>query len=61
MTVDSGLLTCRGQVVTMGRRAATAEATIVDAGDRVIGHAVSTCLLFPFPSAVDKEQAGLKH
>ena len=56
-TVDSGVLTCRGRVVTMGRRTATAEATIIDAADRVIGHAVSTCLVFPFPSS----SAGVEH
>lgn len=52
-TVDSGLLTCEGRVVTMGRRAATAEATITDAGGRIIGHAVTTCLLFPIPTPSD--------
>ena len=60
-TVDSGLITCLGRVVTMGRRAATAEATITDASDRVIGHAVSTCLLFPFPSPADNGRADVKH
>ncbi|HUQ00424.1 MAG TPA: PaaI family thioesterase [Aeromicrobium sp.] len=46
-TVESGLLTCEGRVVTSGRRVATAEATVTDVDGRVIAHAVSTCMLFP--------------
>ncbi len=45
-TVESGLLRCEGKVVTIGRRVATAEARIVDSQDRVVAHAVTTCLLF---------------
>lgn len=44
-TVDSGVLTCEGRVITMGRRTATAEARITDASGRVIAHAVTTCLI----------------
>ncbi|WP_018156507.1 PaaI family thioesterase [Demetria terragena] len=47
--LDSDLLRCRGDVVTMGRRTATAEATIVDAKGRTVAHAMATCLLFPIP------------
>ncbi|MDW5329929.1 PaaI family thioesterase [Plantactinospora sp. KLBMP9567] len=43
--LDSGKLVCRGEVVTIGRRAATAEARIVDGKGRVVAHAVATCLL----------------
>lgn len=43
--LDSGLLRCRAEVVTIGRRAATAEARIVDGHGRVVAHAVATCLL----------------
>lgn len=46
-TLDSGLLRCRGTVTTIGRRTATAEARITDARDRIVAHAVATCLLFP--------------
>ena len=49
-TLDSGLLTCEGRIVTIGRRAATAEARITDNADRVVAHAVTTCLLLPGPS-----------
>ncbi|WP_269305834.1 PaaI family thioesterase [Aeromicrobium sp. HA] len=44
-TVDSGVLSCKGSVLTIGRRTATAEATITGSDDRVIAHAVSTCIL----------------
>jgi uncharacterized protein (TIGR00369 family) len=45
-TLGSGMLTCEGTVVALGRRSATAEARITDMADRVIAHAVTTCLLF---------------
>lgn len=49
-TLDSGLLTCEGRVVSIGRRTATAEAQITDQTGRVIGHAVATCLIMPIQS-----------
>lgn len=49
-TLDSGLLTCEGRVVSIGRRTATAEAQITDKTGRVIGHAVATCLIMPIQS-----------
>ena len=49
-TLDSGLLTCEGRVVSIGRRTATAEAQITDKTGRVIGHAVTTCLIMPIQS-----------
>jgi uncharacterized protein (TIGR00369 family) len=45
VTVSSGQLRCVGEVVTIGRRVATAEATITDRTGRVVGHASTTCLL----------------
>ncbi|KYH45149.1 PaaI family thioesterase [Branchiibius sp. NY16-3462-2] len=44
----SGTLRCRGEVVTIGRRTATAEARILDSRDRVIAHGVTTCMLFAY-------------
>lgn len=44
-TLAAGLLTCTGTVITIGRRTATAEGRIVDAADRTIAHAVTTCLI----------------
>ncbi|HEY4459925.1 MAG TPA: PaaI family thioesterase [Pseudonocardiaceae bacterium] len=45
VTVSSGPLRCVGEVITIGRRVATSEATITDHKGRVVGHASSTCLL----------------
>lgn len=45
-TVDSGLLTCEARVVTIGRRAASAEATITDTAGRVVAHAICSCMIF---------------
>lgn len=46
VTVDSGLLTCTGNVLSRGRRTALAEARLTDAADRLVAHATSSCLLF---------------
>lgn len=46
-TLESGMLTCRGQVMSIGRRTGTAEARITDSADRVVAHAVATCLIMP--------------
>lgn len=43
--LESGRLTCRADVVTIGRRTATAEARVVDSHGRLVAHAVATCLL----------------
>ncbi len=43
--LDSGTLRCRADVVTFGRRTATAEARVVDSHGRVVATAVATCLL----------------
>ncbi|WP_200826354.1 PaaI family thioesterase [Microbacterium timonense] len=44
-TVDSGPLRCRGELVSIGRRTATAEARTTDSRGRIIAHATTTCLL----------------
>lgn len=46
VTADSGTLTCVGEVVTMGRRTALAEARLTDAEGRLLAHGTSNCLLF---------------
>ncbi len=46
VTAESGTLTCVGEVVTMGRRTALAEARLTDAGGRLLAHGTSNCLLF---------------
>lgn len=46
MTAETGLIRCEGQVITFGRRAAFAEAKIVDAKGRLYATATSTLLVF---------------
>ena len=42
-----GRIRCVGTVLTAGSRTATAEAKLLDARDRLLAHATSTCLIFP--------------
>ncbi len=49
MSVDTGLVRTIGTVINVGRRAAVAEAKIVDLKDRLIAHATTTCLVFEIP------------
>ena len=46
MTVETGPVRAEGRVVSMGRRAAFAEATITDARGRIYATATSTLLVF---------------
>ena len=46
MTKDTGVVRSEGRTLNVGRRAATAEAKIVDAGGRLLAHATTTCLIF---------------
>jgi uncharacterized protein (TIGR00369 family) len=45
VTLDSGKLTCRGEVLQRGRRTALAEARLTDAKGKLLAHATSTCLI----------------
>ena len=47
ITKDTGRLRAEGQVVSLGRRAAFAEATLADESGRVYATATSTLLVFP--------------
>ncbi|MEB8340177.1 PaaI family thioesterase [Streptomyces endophyticus] len=47
ITVDTGRVRAIGTVVHSGRQTALAQAQLVDATDRVLAHATSTCMLFP--------------
>jgi len=51
MTKDSGIVRTEGKVLNVGRRAATAEARIIDAQGRLLAHATTTCLVFEIPKA----------
>lgn len=46
VTVESGRLRAVGSVVQRGRRTALAEAHLYDAGDRLVAHATSSCMIF---------------
>lgn len=49
VTVDTGRVRAIGTLVSGGRRTALAQAQLVDSADRLLGHATSSCLLFPVP------------
>ncbi|MGW0629035.1 PaaI family thioesterase [Streptomyces sp. NPDC002758] len=51
ITVDTGPVRAIGTVVNSGRTTALAQATLVDATDRLLAHATSSCLLFPVPAS----------
>lgn len=46
MTRDTGPVRTEGRTLSVGRRAATAEARITDAKGRLLAHATTTCLVF---------------
>jgi uncharacterized protein (TIGR00369 family) len=48
-TMDSGVLHCRGTLLSRTRRSAVAEARLEDPAGRLIAHATSSCLLFELP------------
>ena len=45
MTDRTGLVRAEGKVVHLGRRVATAEGRIVDAGGKLYAHGTTTCLI----------------
>ena len=49
MTEDTGPVRTEGKTLSVGRRAATAEARITDAKGRLLAHATTTCLVFEIP------------
>ncbi|MFI7708444.1 PaaI family thioesterase [Nonomuraea sp. NPDC049480] len=50
ITVDTGPVRAIGTIVNSGRRTALAQAQLVDATDRLLAHATSSCLIFPVPA-----------
>lgn len=46
VTVDSGLLSCEGEVIQRGRRTALAQARLTDGEGRLVAHATSSCMIF---------------
>jgi uncharacterized protein (TIGR00369 family) len=49
MSKDTGTVRTEGKVFNVGRRAATAEARILDGKGRLLAHATTTCLVFEIP------------
>ena len=49
MTKDSGRVRTEGRTLNVGRRAATAEASMTDSKGRLLAHATTTCLVFEIP------------
>jgi len=54
MTEDTGPVRSEGRTLSVGRRAATAEARITDAKGRLLAHATTTCLVFEIPGPPTK-------
>ncbi|MDR6975272.1 uncharacterized protein (TIGR00369 family) [Streptomyces sp. 3330] len=49
ITADTGTVRAIGTLVSGGRRTALAQAQLLDASDRLLAHATSSCLIFPVP------------
>jgi uncharacterized protein (TIGR00369 family) len=49
ITVETGTVRAVGTVVDKSRQTALAQAQLIDAKDRLLAHATSSCLLFPVP------------
>src|ERR1700716_3615668 len=54
MTKDTGPGRSEGKTLSVGRRAATAEARITDSKGRLLAHATTTCLVFEIPKKTEK-------
>ena len=50
MSKDTGIVRTEGRTLSFGRRAATAEARILDSKGRLLAHATTTCLVFELPT-----------
>jgi uncharacterized protein (TIGR00369 family) len=46
ITVETGTVRAIAEILHMGRRLATAEARLVDANDKLLAHATTTCMVF---------------
>jgi uncharacterized protein (TIGR00369 family) len=46
----TGPLTCTGRVIHRARRAATSDATLVDAAGKIYAHGTETCMIFEPPA-----------
>ncbi len=46
MTDKTGLITCRGEILHVGRRLATSQATLVDINGKLYAHGSCTCMIY---------------
>jgi uncharacterized protein (TIGR00369 family) len=44
---NTGQIRCLAEVLSLGRRSATAQASIIDLDGKLRGHATTTCMIFP--------------
>jgi uncharacterized protein (TIGR00369 family) len=51
ITDATGPVTARGEVISTGRRIATAQGRLTDASGRLLAHGTTTCLVFPVGEA----------
>ncbi len=51
MSKDTGTIRTEGRTLSVGRRAATAEARVTDDKGRLLAHATTTCMVFELPKA----------
>ena len=49
LSVTTGPVRAEGKVIHVGRQVATAEGRLVDARERLLAHATTTCLIFRLP------------
>lgn len=51
ITDATGPVTARGEIISAGRRIATAQGRLTDAKGRLLAHGTTTCLVFPIGEA----------
>lgn len=51
VTEATGPVTARGEIISRGRRIATAQGRLTDASGRLLAHGTTTCLVFPMGEA----------
>ena len=57
LSETTGPVRAEGKVIHVGRQVATAEGRLVDARERLLAHATTTCLIFRLPSQTDAAAA----
>lgn len=52
VTVETGEIRAEANLLSRGKRAATAEARMTDRGGKLLAHATTTCIIFPHDAPV---------